>query len=473
MGKYLIENIEILSSPEAVLSTMTKDGRRKWMYPVVSKGKYYFRRLLVGWGLIVLFVALPLIKINGNPAVQLDIVHWKFHFFGITLYPTDTFLFLLFVVGSILTVVLGTALLGRIWCGWGCPQTVYLDFLFRPIERFIEGKELVRKKRNEGAWNFDKIWRKSLKFIIFAIISFALAHVFISYFVGWQDLWHWMFVAPTQHWGFFVMMLLVTALMLFDFGYFREQMCLVTCPYARMQSVLLDKDSMIVSYDSKRGEPRGHKKKNVDASQLGDCVDCHACVRTCPTGIDIREGLQMECIACTQCIDACDTIMTKLDRPKGLIRYTSENALMGKINQIIRPRVLIYSALLVFIWGFLAFSVFTRDEYNVNVGRTVGAPFVILQDGTIANRIRFRVRNQKDKPVTFTIEATQPQNVKVQVAGASTTTLAPGEMKRVETFVVTPVAQFHKQAQVEARFKLKFSDGVTVEKPFTLLGPNQ
>ena len=471
MSKYLIENIEILEAPEAVLSTMTKDGKRKWMYPVATKGSFYYKRLLVGWGLIVLFVALPLININGNPAVFLDIMHWKFYFFGMTLYPTDTFLFLLFIVGSILSIVLGTALLGRIWCGWGCPQTVYLDFVFRPIERFIEGKELLRKKRNEGEWNWDKIWRKSLKFFIFALISFALAHVFIAYFVGWKDLAHWMFVAPTENLGFFFLMLLVTALMLFDFGYFREQMCLVTCPYARMQSVLLDKDSLIVSYNPERGEPRGHQKKNKDNSQLGDCIDCYACVRTCPTGIDIREGLQMECIACTQCIDACDVIMEKMDKPKGLISYTSENRLAGIRQQILRPRVLVYMALLAGIWGFLGFSIWNRATYDVNVGRTVGAPFVVLQDGNIANRIRFRVRNQKDKPVSFTIKALAPKDTRVQIIGLNETKLNPGEMKRVETFIITSPQAFQHQDKVEALFRLSFSDNNVVEKPFTLLGP--
>ncbi|MFK7848818.1 MAG: cytochrome c oxidase accessory protein CcoG, partial [Rhodothermales bacterium] len=318
---------EVLESPVEVLSTMTRDGKRKWLYPTLSAGIFHKRRLITGWALIVLFVMLPVIQINGKPAVLIDFIHREFALFGLIFYPTDTLLLLMVMISTVLGVGLFTALLGRVWCGWACPQTVYLEFVYRPIERWIEGKEHVRKRRNEGPWTWEKAWKKGLKFSIYLVISVLLANVFISYLVGWHNLLEWMQQPPAQNWGFFLTMTFTSGLILYDFGYFREQMCTIACPYARLQSVLLDEDSMIVSYDPNRGEPRARRGKKKMAQELageipaqGDCIDCFACVRTCPTGIDIRDGLQMECIACTQCIDACDSIMDNINKPRGLIR---------------------------------------------------------------------------------------------------------------------------------------------------------
>ena len=201
-----LEDVGILEAPEEVLSTLTKDGKRKWLYPTESRGGFYWKRLLLGWGLIVFFVLLPIIQINGKPAVLLDFINREFSFFGFTFFPTDTFLLMIFGISALLSVVIFTALFGRVWCGWGCPQTVYLEFVYRPIERWIEGKEHVRKKRNEGPWTWDKMWRRSLRFSIYAVISLALANVFVSYFVGWDRLIDWMLQPPTQNWGFFLMM---------------------------------------------------------------------------------------------------------------------------------------------------------------------------------------------------------------------------------------------------------------------------
>ncbi|MEL7171121.1 MAG: 4Fe-4S dicluster domain-containing protein, partial [Bacteroidota bacterium] len=296
-----VGEVGILESPEAVLTTLDRDGKRKWLYPTPSKGRFWKRRLVLGWGLIAFFVALPIVKINGKPAVLLDVMAREFTLFGATFYPTDTFYLLLFGLSALVSVFLLTALLGRVWCGWGCPQTVYLEFLYRPIERWIEGPEHVRKRRNEAPRSMDWAWRRTLKLGIYGVISVALAHVFVSYFVGWDRLLTYMQGDPREHWGYFVMMAGTSALILYDFGYFREQMCTIACPYARFQSVLMDEDSLIVSYDFTRGEARGKGKKQDDGVRynkktgeaLGDCVDCYACVRTCPTGIDIRDGLQM------------------------------------------------------------------------------------------------------------------------------------------------------------------------------------
>lgn len=472
------QDVGVLESPEAVLSTMTKEGKRKWVYPTPSKGRFTTWRLIMGWALIGLFVALPLIPINGKPAVLLDVVHREFALFGIIFYPTDTFLLLLLMVAGLLGVILFTALLGRVWCGWACPQTVYLEFVYRPIERWIEGKEHVRKRRDDGPWTWEKVWRKGLKHSIYLVLSLILAHVFVSYFVGWHNLTMWMLEPPTAHWGFFVLMAGTTGLILFDFGYFREQMCTITCPYARMQAVLLDQDSLIVSYDPNRGEPRARRSKKKMQQEAegvipaqGDCIDCFACVRTCPTGIDIRDGLQMECVTCTQCIDACDNIMDKIGKPRGLIRYTSEHELVGQKTSRFRARTIIYSVLLVAVFTVFTIALTTRGSYDINVGRSVGEPFTVLPDGNIANRLRFRVRNQQPYTSSFTIEALQPANTQVRIVGVSPIVLESQEMKRVETWIVLPPETFNTDDSVEGLFRLNFDDGTVEEEVFTLLGP--
>ena len=471
-------DVDILDSPVEVLSTLTREGKRKWVYPTLSRGRFYKPRLWLGWFLIILFVALPIIPINGKPAVLLDFIHREFALFGITFYPTDTLLLMLSMIGTVIGVILITALLGRVWCGWGCPQTVYMEFVFRPIERWLEGKEHVRKRRDEGPWNWDKLWRKGTKFSLYLAISLGLAHVFLSYFVGWENLLYWMQQPPREQWGFFVMMALTTGLILFDFGYFREQMCTIACPYARLQSVLVDPHSLIVSYDETRGEPRARRsKKKIRDEEAGlrpaqgDCIDCFACVRTCPTGIDIRDGLQMECIACTQCIDACDDIMDKIGKPRGLIRYTSEQELAGETTRWWRPRTVLYTVLGLAIAIIFTGLLINRNAYDVNVGRVVGAPFTELPDGRIANRLRFRVRNQQPYASTFTIEAVQPADAEVRIVGPSPTTLTSQEMKRVEAWIVVSRATFTNDTQ-QGLFVLRFDDGITEEVTFPLLGPS-
>ena len=469
----------ILESPEEVLTTLTRDGKRRWLYPIESRGRFFSARRVLAWFFIVIFMAIPWIPINGRPALMLDFVHREFAIFGLVFYPTDTVLLMVFMIGILLSVVLITALLGRVWCGWACPQTVYLEFLFRPIERWIEGAEHVRKRRNEGPKNWDWMWRKGLKLGIFLGISVLLSHTFVAYFVGWESLMQWLTGDPREHWGFFLISSLTTGLILFDFGYFREQMCTIACPYARMQSIMLDRDSLIVSYDPNRGEPRARRSKKVLAQEAagevaaqGDCIDCMACVRTCPTGIDIRDGLQMECIACTQCIDACDAIMDRIQRPRGLIRYTSENFLEGGSTKILRARTVIYAALIIFILSAFTFVLSTRDAYDINVGRVVGEPFTELPDGRIANRLRFRVRNQTDATSQFDIAPVSPQQMELRIVGSTPVELEPGEMTRVETWVILPADAF-EGISTQGLFELSFSDGLEVEVDYTLLGPNQ
>jgi cytochrome c oxidase accessory protein FixG len=484
----------VLDSPEAVLSTLGNDGKRNWIYPVPSNGKLWKARLVVAWLLVALFVALPIIKVGGKPAVFLDVMNREFTFFGLTLYPTDTLITMFGTLALFLTIALVTAVFGRVWCGWACPQTVYLEFFFRPVERMIEGKESKRRKRDAGPMTSEKFFRKALKLVIFGIMSMALAHVFVAYFVSWERLLSWMTGPPTDHWGVFVLMAGTSALILFDFGYFREQMCTITCPYARFQSVLQDRDSMIVSYDPARGEARGRRNRAQRQAEaegadigLGDCIDCGACVRTCPTGIDIREGLQMECIGCTQCIDACDDIMESIGKPGGLIRYTSENTIdqlllekgqepMGKNPQeprVLRPRLVIYTVLFLVFASVSATLLVTRTPVEVDVLRITGAPFQMVGDDRAANRLKFVIQNRSGEDAEYQIKATSPAGTEVKFGGG-TVKVEAGESQKAEAFVVAPVEAFefgHAEATFEVSPVNPGADPHVEKETFHLLGP--
>ncbi len=469
---------KILESPDEVLSTLHRDGKRRWLYPVLSAGRFLRSRRVVAWSLIAFFVALPIVRIGGRPAVLLDVMAREFTFFGLTLYPTDTLLLMIFLLCVMVGVFLFTALFGRVWCGWACPQTVYLEFVYRPVERFFEGKASARRRRDEGPNTLDRTARKIGKWTVFTLFSVAIAHVFVAYFVGWDRLLVWMQGDPSEHWGFFLMMAGTSALVLFDFGFFREQMCTITCPYARFQSVLQDRDSLIVSYDPTRGEPRGRRsaaqrkaEKAGEPIALGDCIDCKACVRTCPTGIDIRDGLQMECIGCTQCIDACDAIMIGVDKPIGLIRYSSENQIEREPARVLRPRVVAYAALLAVLLGAFAWVLSHRKAVEVDVGRAVGAPFTVMQDGKVSNRLRFRVQNRSNEDRTFTIHASTPAETAVTLVGPQQLAVPAGETRRVEAWVVTPVDAF-SAGTAAATFVVDGPDTQTSAE-FVLLGPSE
>ncbi len=474
------DDVGILESPDEVLSTLRADGSRRWLYPTPSKGRFWRRRQVVGWALIAFFVSLPVVRVGGKPAVLLDVAVREFTFFGFTFYPTDTFLLLLAGIGILVSVALVTALLGRVWCGWACPQTVYLEFFYRPVERLVEGAEHVRARRDAGPWTWDKAWRKGAKWGIYFVASALLAHTFTAYFVGWDRLLAWMTGPPTEHWPYFVLAAATTGLVLFDFGYFREQMCTLACPYGRFQSILLDPHSMIVSYDPGRGEPRAKRGKKAIAQELagerpplGDCVDCGACVRTCPTGIDIREGLQMECVACTQCIDACDSIMDAVDLPRGLIRYTSERAIEGGETRVLRGRTAAYGALLVAVAAVFTVALTTRHAYDVDLGRAVGQPYLEMADGRVANRVRLRVRNQTATGAAFRAELAVPEGGALRLGTTPPVSVDARQQVRVEGAITVPASTFEGTAEVPAVVRLTFDDGSTTDVPFTLLGPSR
>jgi len=479
-----------------VLPTMNEDGSRRWLRPRLSKGRYLVRRRLVAYFLIVLFTLIPYLRINGKPLILLDLATRHFTLFGRTFLPTDTFLLALLLVGVFVAIFLLTALFGRVWCGWACPQTVYMEFVFRPIERLFEGQPGRAKK----GWLAGKPFSKPLKMVVYVIISMYLAHTFLSYFVGVENLRHWVTRSPLEHPAPFLVMLAVTSLMLFDFGFFREQTCLLACPYGRLQSVLLDRNSLIVRYNSKRGEPRGKAKRSSAASNssaiapgpvespivtrsVGDCVDCGLCVVTCPTGIDIREGLQMECINCTQCIDACDSVMDKLGRDRGLIGYGSQAELAGERKRLLRPRVVLYPLILVLIVSTFLFVLINRAPADIMVMRATGRPYVELADGHIGNPVRIKISNRSEQTCSFQVAVSGVQGSGLML-DENPVVVAPGQVRTLSAMIAVPYAAFADHEH-EAIVDLLFTDTSAPATPneakspyrkhasFRLIGPGR
>lgn len=384
---------------ELVKSSLRADGSRDFVHPADVRGRYDKARRIVFFLLIGIWAALPWIPIRGNPAIFLDIEGRRFFLFGATFNAQDLWLLFFLVTGLGFGLVYLTVLAGRVWCGWACPQTVFLEGLFRPIERWLEGPREARIRRNEGPWTRDKLVRKVIKHAFFVAAALLVSHVFLAYFVSLPGLFRMVQGPPTEHWEAFAWMLGTSAVFYVNFAWFREQTCIGICPYGRMQSVLMDDHSLVVGYDVTRGEPRG---KATDPN-AGDCVACNRCVVVCPTGIDIRNGLQLDCIACTACIDACDEIMDKLGRPRGLIRYDSQSGLAGQPRKLVRPRTLVLSALLLVGAIVFAFAATKRADFEANLLRLPGAPYVV-ENGTIRNAFSIHLVNKGGSSATFLIE---------------------------------------------------------------------
>jgi cytochrome c oxidase accessory protein FixG len=449
-------------APERVLPTLNADGTRHRIRPRLYPGRLYRARRVLGWALIATFVGLPLLRVGGEQAILLDVVQRRFVLFGRTFLATDGVLLMLLMLAIFATIVLVTALVGRAWCGWGCPQTVYMELLFRPLERLFEGprEAQLRIDRRGGSA------RRLAKNAVFLLLAFVLANVFLAYFVGTSALSRWVLEAPAQHPGGFAVVLVTTGLVFFDFAYFREQMCTVVCPYARLQSVLLDPQSLVIGYDARRGEPRS--KGKAKGPGHGDCIDCQACVTTCPTGIDIRQGLQLECIACGQCADACDSIMDRIAKPRGLIRYSSQRALeSGQASALLRPRVAIYALALVGLLTALLVTGSRQARADVTLLRGLGAPFSV--SGTeVINQLRLKVQNRTGAPGSFRAEVRGVPGARL-VAPELPLLVPAGEQRAASFFVIAPAHEVRGQRRIQ----IEISDGAALRQlvPYTLLGP--
>jgi cytochrome c oxidase accessory protein FixG len=396
------------------VTTIRADGSHVVLHPADVAGRFTRGRRVAAAGLIALYLALPWIPVGGHPAVFLDVAARRFHLFGSTLAAQDLWLLFFLISGFGFTLFFLTALLGRVWCGWACPQTVFLDHVYRRVERWIEGDAVARRALDAAPWTGSKVARRAVKHGVFALLSLFIAHLFLAYFVSIPQLWGMMRAAPAEHGGVFLFVFVFAGVLYFNFAWFREQLCIVLCPYGRLQSALIDDHSLVIGYDGTRGEPRGRRRQDDcragspepaaagmaasgDAAlhRSGDCVDCGRCVAVCPTGIDIRQGLQIECIGCAACIDACDDVMARLGRPRGLVRYDSLAGLGGARTRWARPRAVVYAVLLLIGAAVASWAFSTVRPAAFGVTRMIGAAYY-FDAATVRNQFLVRLVNKRD-----------------------------------------------------------------------------
>lgn len=440
----------------AEMASIAKDGRRKWVYARQPHGGYYRWRTIVATVLIVFFVASPFIHVGGHQFMLLNLIDRRFVLFGVPFWPQDLWLLLLLFLTCVVSVAVFTATLGRIWCGWMCPQTIFLEMVFRRIEWWIDGGPKEQAKRRGGPWTLDRLRRASLKHGIYGILSFGIANVFLAYLISSETLSRYVFDGPLTHWTVFVPLILFSGVFYLVFARFREQACVIVCPYGRFMSALVDDNTVTVTYDTIRGEPRG-KGKNREAK--GDCVDCYQCVTVCPTGIDIRNGIQLECVACTACIDACDDVMSKVGSPKGLIRYSSANGLKAASSWL-TPRIKAYGAVWVVLVGIVTALFITRPDLEVTVLRQEGTTFVRTPDGII-NFYRLELINKSSQPKNVALRVVGDEGITVRPLG-TLEQLKPWHETKSRFIVTVPEAKLNNGlASVELDI---IADGAAVQR---------
>lgn len=458
------------------LSTTDNKGNRIFLYPAEVKGFFRKHRNIVQVGLILFFLALPWLKWNGVQIFLFDIPNRTFHLFGILFKAHDAPLIFLVLAVATIGLAFVTALFGRVWCGWACPQTVFIDGVYRRIETWIQGDYLKRRKLAKDPWTAQKVIKISFTWFLFFVISTIIAHSFVAYFVGADRLIGMILGTPKENWTAFTIVMGMTLILLFDFGWFREQFCIIACPYGRIQAVLMDKKSMSVIYDYNRGEPR--KDPNIAKDKQGDCVNCRRCVEVCPTGIDIRRGIQMECIGCTACIDACDEIMAKVKKPLGLIRYSSEFEIETKAQiptkkKILRPRVIAYFSVIVAMGALLLYLVQARDPVMVSVLKAKDSPYTIIKENNkdmVLNHFKLHLHNQSSDKVIVMISSevdlVLPQN---------NISLNPNTSQEIHFFTKFSLEQSkelkgHFKEKLQINMKIK-DENIKMIKELTLVGP--
>ena len=454
---------------EDLLYSLSADGKRKFMHPVVHKGRYWKIRRGIAYALAAAFFALPHVPVGGYPALMLDLANRRTHVFGATYYPTDTLILVAFGFGVIVTVFFVASSFGRMWCGYSCPQTVWLEFFFRPIEAFVEGGPFKQRKLNDAPWTGRKVAIKAAKWAAWSALALLMASTFVAYFTGWGPLARGLAADPLAWTGPLFVIGLVTGAILFDFSWFRDQMCTIACPYGRLQNVMSDQDTILVAYDERRGDPKVKVKDRKEGVRAGDCIDCRACVNSCPTGTDIRRGLQPECIGTAQCIDACNVVMRAQRKPIGLIRYSSEREQQGGVRHVWRARTFAYLALMSVAWGAFGVMVLTRSDALVEVVRGGREAYRLLPTGEVANQQRVRITNQVGETQRFTLEILSPANARL-VVSESPIVVAPQEVVTVNLVTTVPRSVF-ADGQAPVRYRVRSDRGFDKEVGFLLLGP--
>jgi cytochrome c oxidase accessory protein FixG len=415
------------------LSMVDEKGKRLWIYPKKPAGHFHRLRIAVTVVLLSMLFAGPLIKWNGQPLFLFNIFERKFILFGQVFWPQDFVLLAIILLTFFVFVILFTVVFGRIWCGWMCPQTLFMEMVFRKIEYWIEGNAPDQKKLNAASWTATKILKKTSKQLIFLAISMLIAHTVMAYLIGIEETIKIVSHSPGEHMGGFLGLSAFTLIFYGVFAGFREQACIAVCPYGRLQGVLLVKDSIVVAYDWLRGEPRGKiRKHETTEAKKGDCIDCKLCVHVCPTGIDIRNGTQLECVNCTACIDACDDVMIKIGKPKGLIRFASFNSIKDGVLHLINARVIGYSFVLVALLSLLGFTLFTRTDVETTILKVSGTLYQRTDDGFITNLYNIEFVNKTFEEMSLNLKIESPATATInRVDGNSITVPAKGFLKGV------------------------------------------
>ncbi len=450
------------------VTTINADGSRSFLHPADVKGRFTLARRLTALVLMGVYVLLPWVPVNGFPAVFLDAANRRFHFFGLTLAAQDLWLGFFLITGLAFGLFYVTSLFGRLWCGWTCPYTVFLEHAYRRIERLIDGGSARRRQLDAAPWSAGKVLRRVVKHALYLVLSLLIAHVFLSYFVSIRQLYVWMQGPPSQHLMAFGVVLFLTGALYFCFAWFREQFCIILCPYGRLQSALTDDHTVVIGYDRRRGEPRG----KVGAPGAGDCINCQRCVQVCPTGIDIRNGLQLECIGCAACVDACDGIMEKVGRAPGLVRYDSMHGLSGGRTRFLRPRILVYTAFA--LMGVVAFgaALYSLQPVRVLARRMPGQPF-FTTEGTVRNQFNMRIINKRHIPARLLVEldpSSAPQGM--QILGAEQAAEVP-PLGEIEKTVILTMPQSSYQRSQPVRIIIRDpSSSLRLSQEVEFLGPD-
>lgn len=458
------------------IGTVNQEGKRSWVYPKKPSGIFYKYRTWVSYALLLFLIAAPFIKVKGNQFLLFNVLERRFNIFGFPFWPQDFHLFVISMIIGVVFVTLFTVVFGRIFCGWICPQTIFMEMVFRKIEYWIEGDRGKQIRLDKQPWNVEKIRKRLLKWALFFVISFLIANVFLAYLIGSDRLINYIFSSPSENIGTLVSLLIFTGVFYFIFTWFREQVCIIACPYGRLQGVLLDNQSVVVAYDYKRGEKekgraKFNKKEDRAASGKGDCIDCSLCVHVCPTGIDIRNGTQLECVNCTACIDECDHMMEQVGLPTGLIRYASIDNIEKKAPFRFTARMKGYTAVLTILIFVLAGMLFLRNDVEATILRLPGQLYQKTAQNTISNVYTYKVINKttnKIDEVSYKLLSHKEGVIKL-VASNSFTVPEQG-IAEGSLFIELPISSLKKD-----KIKIKigvFSNDKLIETTTTnFLGP--
>jgi len=457
------------------ISTINQEGKRSWVYPKKPSGKFFRYRTWVSYILLAFLLSAPFIKINGNQFLMFNVLERRFNIFGFPFWPQDFYLFVISMIIGVVFITLFTVAFGRIFCGWICPQTIFLEMVFRRIEYAIEGDRGKQIRLDKQAWDAEKIKKRLLKWFIFFVVSFIIANVFLAYLIGSDKLLDYIFLTPLDHISTLISLLIFTSVFYFVFAWFREQVCIIACPYGRLQGVLLDNQSIVVAYDNKRGEKtegRAKFKKNEDreSSGKGDCIDCKQCVHVCPTGIDIRNGTQLECVNCTACIDECDDMMGKVGLPTGLIRYASIDNIEKKTSFKFNARMKGYTAVLGILIFVLSGMLFLRNDVEANILRLSGQLYETKENNIIRNVYTYNVINKTSKDIEQVSFKLLSHDGVIKLVSNPTFTIIKQGLVEGSLFIDLPKSELKKD-NIKLRIGV-YSNGKLIETTTTnFLGP--